>query len=202
MLVTPPRNLDSPRGKCSPRRERPDVSLPEPSPRIAPEKRVQLGHRSHAPATFFEVRFASLFEARRRLFVSAITRLTGDTRSNPRIPARREPRLSSVRRVDLPCGRVHRACRRRAFDPVDPALVFPSSPPHRLSPARLAEDLTRAIPPGRPGKPGERREGRSTKRRTRHRDVGLSPHGLPSHGDGRQRFPSLARSGHPVVSGH
>jgi len=135
MLVTPPRNLDSHRGKCSPRGERPDVSSPDISPWIAPGKRVLLGHRSHAPATFFEVRFASLFEARRRLFVSAITRLTGETRSNPQIPAGREPRLSSVHRADLPCGRVRRACRRRAFDPADPAPVFPSSSPHRLSPA-------------------------------------------------------------------
>ena len=31
----------------------------------------ELGHRSLAPATFFEVRFAGLFEARRRLPTSA-----------------------------------------------------------------------------------------------------------------------------------
>lgn len=58
-------------GHCSPRSGASGHRFAGPSPRVAPEKRDQLGHRSHAPATFFEVRFASLFEARCRLFVSA-----------------------------------------------------------------------------------------------------------------------------------
>jgi hypothetical protein len=101
---TDPEPLLTP-GHCSPRSRASGHRFAGPSPRVAPEKRDQLGHRSHAPATFFEVRFASLFEARCRLFVSAITRLGGMTRSSFRIPARRGPRPSSLGTVDLPCGR-------------------------------------------------------------------------------------------------
>jgi hypothetical protein len=75
---TDPEPLLTP-GHCSPRSGASGHRFAGPSPRVAPEKRDQLGHRSHAPATFFEVRFASLFEARCRLFVSAITRLAGMT---------------------------------------------------------------------------------------------------------------------------
>ncbi len=65
-----------------PQSEHPDIVSPMPSPLVARGKGDRLGHRSLAPATFFEVRFAGLFEARCRLFVSAITRLTGITRSS------------------------------------------------------------------------------------------------------------------------
>lgn len=113
---------------CSPRSGASGHRFAGPSPRVAPEKRDQLGHRSHAPATFFEVRFASLFEARCRLFVSAITRLAGMTRWSSRIPARRGPRPSSLRRADLPFGRERRACRRRAFEHATPSAFSPPAP--------------------------------------------------------------------------
>lgn len=67
---TDPEPLLTP-GHCSPRSGASGHRFAGPLPQVAPEKRDQLGHRSHAPATFFEVRFASLFEARCRLFVSA-----------------------------------------------------------------------------------------------------------------------------------
>lgn len=45
--------------------------LSETSFRGKYDEEVELGHRSPAPATFFEVRFAGLFETRRRLSTSA-----------------------------------------------------------------------------------------------------------------------------------
>lgn len=115
-------------GHCSPRSGASGHRFAGPSPRVAPEKRDQLGHRSHAPATFFEVRFASLFEARCRLFVSAITRLTGMTRSSFRIPARRGPRPTSLRTEDLPFGRARRCVQATRLRSLPPRPRFPHRP--------------------------------------------------------------------------
>jgi hypothetical protein len=172
---TDPEPLLTP-GHCSPRSGASGHRFAGPSPRVAPEKRDQLGHRSHAPATFFEVRFASLFEARCRLFVSAITRLGGMTRSSFRIPARRGPRPSSSSRGGPPLRERRRTCRRRAFEICHPARVFPTGTRRRdwfPNPADMNSrwlDACDTANSARP-MPGERREGRRTKRRTRHRDV-------------------------------
>lgn len=141
-------------GHYSPRSGASGHHFAGPSPQVTPEKRDQLGHRSHAPATFFKVRIASLFEARRRLFVSAITRLTGSTRTSSRIPARRGPRPTSLAPGGPPAvhGRVAPGVQASRLRACRPAHVFPTAPTHRLSPACTNDGLTRAMQQPRPGK--------------------------------------------------
>jgi hypothetical protein len=165
---TDPEPLLTP-GHWSPRSGASGHRFAGPLPRVAPEKRDQLGHRSHAPATFFEVRFASLFEARCRLFVSAITRLGGMTRSSFRIPARRGPRPSSLGTVDLPCGRdAVRAGDAPSRSAAPPTFSPPAPTPTFADVNSRWIDACDTANSARP-MPGERREGRRTKRRTRHR---------------------------------
>jgi hypothetical protein len=126
-------------GHCSPRSGASGHRFAGPSPRVAPEKRDQLGRRSHAPATFFEVRFASLFEARCRLFVSAITRLGGKNPVELSYPCRTRAAtpFSFARWTSLAPKHkreLHRACRRRAFELCRPVRVFPTALSPRLSP--------------------------------------------------------------------
>lgn len=99
------------------------------------------------------------------------------TRSSSGVPARRGPRPSSLRTADLPCGREHRACRRRAFEICHPTHVFSTGPRRRgdwfPNPSDMNSrwfDACDTANSARP-MPGARREGRRTKRRTRHRDV-------------------------------
>jgi hypothetical protein len=93
-----------------------------------------------------------------------------------------------------------RTCRRRAFEMCHPAHVFPTGPTTTFADMNSRWiDACDTANSARP-MPGERREGRRTKRRTRHRGRVRTERGharLPSHGDGRRRFPSLAVSGHP-----
>jgi hypothetical protein len=176
VLVTPTRNLAH-AGALFATERASGHRFAGPSPRVAPEKRDQLGHRSHAPATFFEVRFASLFEARCRLFVSAITRLTGITRWSSRIPARRGPRPSSSSQSGPPFRERALCVQATRLRPCRPTHVFPTGPRRRRdwfpNPADMNSRWLDACDTANSARqmPGARREGRRTKRRTRHRNV-------------------------------
>jgi hypothetical protein len=128
---TDPEPLLTP-GHCSPRSRASGHRFAGPSPQVAPEKRDQLGHRSHAPATFFEVRFASLFEARCRLFVSATHTTYGHDPIELSYP--RETRAATLfsSQSGPPLREKRRACGRRAFELCRPAHVFPTGPRRRL----------------------------------------------------------------------